>query len=323
MIKKLVQPPPGHAIRCILFDLGYTLWDRRRNAQLWQQAELASNLHAIALLREGVAAELLPSNNDEVVGERLREAFDEQEHEIIRRNPGSEPDGVQCVVQALHQWGITGVDPTLAAGIFEALNVRIPESMPLLEDALPTLAALRQRGFLLGVVTNRLWGGEAFREDLRALGLLDYFEPRAIAVSADLRVRKPHPALFLRALEALNLSPEEAAVVGDSLRTDILGAQKLGIFTVWLPRPKQRQQIEQYVAVHGALPALRKEPGDREASTGPRADERLSDDVNFFDEDYLPANVQGKDGYLERYVRGEIAPDVIIERVSDVLDVFV
>jgi HAD superfamily hydrolase (TIGR01509 family) len=321
MVKKLV--PPGRPIRCILFDLGYTLWDRRRNAELWQQAERASNGRTLALLRQGVPAELLPSHDDQVLGERLLEAFDEQEHEMIRRHPGREPDGVQCVVQALHAWGLPVVDPTLAASMFEALNVRIPDSMPLLEDTLPTLAALRQRGFLLGVVTNRLWGGEAFREDLRALGLLDYFDPRAIAVSADLLVRKPHPALFQRALEALTLAPEEAAMVGDSLRTDILGAKPLGIFTVWLPRAKQRQHIEEYVAVSGALPAPRQEPAARGASTEPQADERLSDDVNFFDEDYLPANVQGKDGYLERYFRGEIAPDVIIERVSDLLDIFV
>jgi hypothetical protein len=34
------------------------------------------------------------------------------------------------------------------------------------------------------------------------------------------------------------------------------------------------------------------------------------------------ASIQKRDDYLEQYVRGEIQPDLIIERLSDLLDVF-
>lgn len=317
-MKKLAYLPNERTIRCILFDLGYTLWDRRRNPQLWSQVEMASNRLAVSILRQHIAPEWLPPGDDDMLGERLRETFDKHEHDIIRHDPAREPNGPEAVLRTLKDWEIKQADATLGKLVFESLNIRIPNSFPLLEAALPTLAALRERGYLLGVVTNRMWGGEAFGDDLRALGLLDYFDGRGIAVSADMGVRKPYPALFWQALNGLHVAPKQAAMVGDSLRTDILGAQKLGLFTVWLPRPKQREQVRAYLAsaadesvpVHEETPPP--EPSPEDDST----------ESSLYDEDYLPANVPGKDGYLERFLRGEIKPDLMIEQVSDLLDIF-
>jgi len=73
----------------------------------------------------------------------------------------------------------------------------------------PRPGNLQQRGFLLGVVTNRHYGGTPFAEDLQALGLLNYFERRHIAVSADLGMCKPNPAIFLHVLNALDVSPKD------------------------------------------------------------------------------------------------------------------
>jgi putative hydrolase of the HAD superfamily len=44
--------------------------------------------------------------------------------------------------------------------------------------------------------------------------------------------RKPHPAIFERALEALGVEPENALFVGDRLYEDIRGAGELGMMTV-------------------------------------------------------------------------------------------
>ena len=40
---------------------------------------------------------------------------------------------------------------------------------------------------------------------------------------------KPHPAIFLAALDALDVGAEEAAMVGDSPEDDIAGARALGM----------------------------------------------------------------------------------------------
>ena len=71
----------------------------------------------------------------------------------------------------------------------------------------------------------------------------DEFDPgcgalaEAVAVAGGARpvvVGKPHHPIFEMALERLGCRPREAAMVGDSLATDIAGGRAAGMFTVWL-----------------------------------------------------------------------------------------
>jgi len=71
----------------------------------------------------------------------------------------------------------------------------------------------------------------------------DEFDPgcgalaEAVAVAGGSRpvvVGKPHHPIFEMALERLGCRPPEAAMVGDSLATDIAGGRAAGMFTVWL-----------------------------------------------------------------------------------------
>ena len=63
--------------------------------------------------------------------------------------------------------------------------------------------------------------------ELRAVGLLDYFNP--VIVSGDYGYRKPDPRLFQKALDALQVKPEQALFVGNDLYHDISGAQQVGM----------------------------------------------------------------------------------------------
>jgi HAD superfamily hydrolase (TIGR01509 family) len=301
----------GRRVRCILFDLGETLWDPRRGAV---QAKRAANPRLVALLRRHLAPEALPTTDDELLGRQFHETFVEYERAMARRDPEREPNGPQAVVDTLRRWGIEGVDHTLAAALFEAINISMAEERLVFDDVIPTLATLQQRGFLLGVATNRRWGGKLFRDDLQTLGLLDYLDRRAIAVSADVGVRKPHPALFLHALSGVGVAPEEAAMVGDSLRKDILGAQALGMITVWKPRPKHRHKMDMHVAHGGTLLGVQ-----RGLHTPPLHAPPLPQTGEDGD---LPDKTLGREGSVEAFLRGEITPDVIIEQVSDLLRVF-
>jgi 4-nitrophenyl phosphatase len=71
----------------------------------------------------------------------------------------------------------------------------------------------------------------------------DEFDPgcgalaEAVAVAGGARpvvVGKPHHPIFEMALERLGCSPREAAMVGDSLTTDIAGGRSAGMLTIWL-----------------------------------------------------------------------------------------
>ena len=54
--------------------------------------------------------------------------------------------------------------------------------------------------------------------------------------SSEVGRRKPDPAIFERALDALGVEPARALFVGDTLATDVAGAKALGMRTcqaVW------------------------------------------------------------------------------------------
>ena len=319
LLEKLIPALAGRTVRCVLFDLGDTLWSRKDMA-VWERMENASNVLAVTVLRKCVTSPFLPNMNDSALGKRLRESVDECLRNLIRQEPGLEPQGSRAIVQVLQQWGIEGVDIGRGEAIFEALRVRIPESRPLFDDVHPTLKTLQQRGFQLGVVSNRHWGGKIFQEDLQRLGLLDYFDLRHMAISVDLGVRKPDPAIFLHALNALKVPPEHAVMVGDSLLSDIVGGKMLGIFTVWKPKPSVRTQAQLIASgaatrAHQALPPVESPPGN--------LPDDLPPGMHITDDDYVLAHVQSRAGEWDQHLHGEVKPDLVIENLSDLLDVFI
>jgi len=319
--KKPKQALKGRVVRCILFDLGDTLW-RRKDFKDWERLEASANQRAVALLRERVASQLPANLDDLALGLRLRDAFNQYVRTLIRRNPDIEPEGASVAMETLLQLGFEGIDITFSGAIFEALRVRIPESRPLFADTLSTLATLQQRGYLLGIVTNRLWGGQPFQEDMQTLGLHNYFDLRTIAVSADLGVRKPNPAIFFHALNALNVAPEDAVMVGDSLSTDIVGAQRTGIFAIWKPKSRVRERINAHLLTTRQSSNVVNErqtppePASQQeviSGDGPMAGMHVTDD------DYILAQVQSRD-YLAKYFSGEVIPNLIIEQTCELLD---
>jgi putative hydrolase of the HAD superfamily len=68
--------------------------------------------------------------------------------------------------------------------------------------------------------------------ELRAVGLLHYFNP--IIVSGDYGYRKPDPRLFQKALDALQVRPEQALFFGNDLFHDIFGAQQVGMKAIFI-----------------------------------------------------------------------------------------
>ncbi|WP_106497857.1 HAD family hydrolase [Lentibacillus sp. Marseille-P4043] len=70
--------------------------------------------------------------------------------------------------------------------------------------------------------------------------LAPYFD--CIVVSGAFGKGKPDPAIFEHALKLLSVQKSEAVMVGDNLMTDILGASRAGITSVWVNRTKKKQQ---------------------------------------------------------------------------------
>ncbi|WXG43704.1 MAG: HAD family hydrolase [Promethearchaeati archaeon SRVP18_Atabeyarchaeia-1] len=93
---------------------------------------------------------------------------------------------------------------------------------------------LRQlRGkYKLGVVTNTTTSKEAdIRLALRKIGLEEYFD--TVVTSVDVGRDKPDQKIFTVALKRLHVRPSEAVMVGNRIKTDVLGANKLGVISVY------------------------------------------------------------------------------------------
>jgi putative hydrolase of the HAD superfamily len=94
-----------------------------------------------------------------------------------------------------------------------------------------TLATLQERGYRLGLLTNRE-NLPRFHELLAQFGLHPYFE--MILAAGEVGVRKPDPGIFIAALDKMEASAEESLYVGDNYWADVLGAEGAGIRPVLL-----------------------------------------------------------------------------------------
>ncbi len=67
-----------------------------------------------------------------------------------------------------------------------------------------------------------------------------------VVVSADVGWRKPHPAIFQRALAGLGVMPKESLFVGDSFEEDVRGPRSIGMDAAWLVpgEPPEEQRLE-------------------------------------------------------------------------------
>jgi HAD superfamily hydrolase (TIGR01493 family) len=109
-------------------------------------------------------------------------------------------------------------------GLYDALYDRhmTPDAWQPYPDTLEVLAELRRRGVPVAVVSNIGWD---LRPVLREHGLDRYVD--AVVLSYEHEVQKPDPRLFQVACDALGLSPDAVAMVGDDRRADA-GAAALG-----------------------------------------------------------------------------------------------
>ncbi|WP_204031760.1 HAD family hydrolase [Micromonospora qiuiae] len=118
--------------------------------------------------------------------------------------------------QHAHRDAYTGLAATVDAGIegfAEALyeRVLVPEGWVLYPDTAPTLAALREAGVRVAVVSNI---GFDIRPIFDAWGLTDLVD--AFVLSYEVGRCKPDPAIFWRACGMLGVDPEQALMVGDT-----------------------------------------------------------------------------------------------------------
>jgi putative hydrolase of the HAD superfamily len=121
----------------------------------------------------------------------------------------------------------------------------------LYDDVADSLQALAGSGLRLGLISNSHRCLESFRAhfDLREL--------ISVTVSSlEHGFLKPHPSIFRAALARARVPAAEAAMVGDSLAHDVLGAESVGMHGILLARGSGPAPVDLPVDVIRSLAEL-------------------------------------------------------------------
>ena len=104
----------------------------------------------------------------------------------------------------------------------------------LVPGAKEMLENLQAKGYRLFAASNSF--GHLQRSRLEQAGILPYFEDTYI--SMDIGYDKPDIRFYQEALRRCGLQPHEVLMIGDSMTTDVIGAQKAGMDALFFDRQK-------------------------------------------------------------------------------------
>jgi putative hydrolase of the HAD superfamily len=201
-------------LTAVLFDWGGTLMDDTFSDEIALEGHTAG---FAALERD-----LLPSAEDftRSLVENAAELFPEGEDEF---------DIVAAMRSAFVHHGVDLTDDDLRLFLTAAHDVWA-SYYSLAASTHALLEAVRARGLKIGLVSNTASPEWLLRPVLERQGIAERVD--AVVLSSEVGKRKPHPAIFERALSELGVRSEEAVHVGDRLDADVLGASRVGIKTV-------------------------------------------------------------------------------------------
>ncbi len=213
----------GH-VKAVFFDLGGTLA---------YYAPSPESIIARVIKRHGFHVE--PHHVKDALTE-AENAFKPVREKIRKQSKG---DPLRYVDLPLDYWvevnlymlSLLGLPQDIGIAKEIALEFRKTRNVALYPDVVPTLKALRARGYRLGIVSN----GPPFVEKvIKHTGLnklVDFY-----VVSYKVGFEKPHPSVFWRALRSAAVNPFEALHVGDDYECDVEGARKVGMTPILLDR---------------------------------------------------------------------------------------
>lgn len=204
-------------IHAVLFDLGGTLEEVWFNEEIQRQALPGFR----SLLAKRIP---LKTVSDEELFIRIREG-------MARYKPWRETHMREMSPEDLYRTFVfEGIE--LPSGIPEEFWEEVafyyesrffhrelrPETPSVLEE-------LKNRKVKLGVISN-IVSRTLVPYRLKTCGIDRFFD--VVLTSATLGIRKPDPAIFLKATELLRVEPPQAVYIGDTLSRDVAGARKAG-----------------------------------------------------------------------------------------------
>lgn len=199
-------------LKLLTFDLDDTLWDAK-------PVLLNAEKKVMAYLQENCPQLLQTFDRQALIEKRIAvyKSQPELRHQISQLR-------IEAVYSALLDSGFTDAQSRhFAEEAFEVF-ITARHDIELLPNAWDVLQQLSEE-YVLGALTN----GNA---DVRKLAIGQFFSISATA--EQLNASKPAADHFEYAMREANVSNAETVHIGDHAEHDILGAQKLGIGTIWV-----------------------------------------------------------------------------------------
>lgn len=191
-------------IRGILFDAAGVFYDRPESTRKY----------VARLLREEGFSASLPSR-DQARQRALRSRANKG-----RVSPSAYWDQVLVMM---------GVASPVERGRLVAKINTYSDQVQAIPGGREALAVLKQRGFVLGIVTDTIYPLERKMRWLEQVGVAEFID--VIACSSVVGAHKPDPVIYLDAMQQAGLASDESAFVGHA--TDELeGARRAGLATV-------------------------------------------------------------------------------------------
>ncbi|MDY3090181.1 MAG: YjjG family noncanonical pyrimidine nucleotidase [Porphyromonas sp.] len=119
----------------------------------------------------------------------------------------------------------------------------IREKTMLCKGALELMAYLKSK-YKVCILSNGF--GEVQYSKIEHSGLQPYVDE--VILSDEVGCNKPNPLIFVHALNRMGYKVEEAVMIGDSWSSDIRGAARAGIDSIWYNRYQLETPIEEGVA---------------------------------------------------------------------------
>ena len=212
-------------IKTVVFDLGGTLIEYAGPYETWPDLEtpgfkaayavFSGNGHALPdfLTFRDAGFDLLP---------QMWQAATRHEQNLRV---------VDLLVESLRAVGVQGVDGVQMETAAFHYGAAIQKQAWLIDRAVETVAAAKEAGYQLGLVSNTMFPGSLHMEDMSRFGLIEYFD--GMVFSADVDKWKPAAAPFLQVLDELGAEADTAVYIGDDPASDVVGGLAAGMKTIY------------------------------------------------------------------------------------------
>ena len=212
-------------IRAVMFDLGNTLMHAVA-PDMWPEVIHRGNQ---ALMDYLCNLDILTECDTFTVefNQRLHQYYAERDKQMI------ETSTFLVLKELLTEKGYADVSDRVIRESLDEHYAVTQKNWKLEKDTVTCLEALQQGNYKMGIISNA--GDDRDVQQLvKRFGIDSYFE--LILTSAACGYRKPHQRIFELALEYFNVRAEEVAMVGDTLNADILGANQMDMYSIWITR---------------------------------------------------------------------------------------